>query len=402
MTKYMSEANGFPYHEDIHLRVLLELTDQLKIPKGKYEDAENKYKAVAEYLHRYFKDDEEFKDLDIYLQGSVNLRTSVKPYDSNEYDIDLVLHIPHLEYYRSPELVKEKIGKALFDNDSYEDKIEELNRGWRINYAGDFHLDITPAIPDNACDNACPGYKQFAEFVPDSKLLEWKPSNPRGYFEWFHEIDEIRPIFANDNKSVLAMESNSIQDVPSQDEYRGILRRTIQLLKRHRDIYFNEKHSKLKKYAPISILITTLAAKAYEKLIKSGEYITPLDLIQSIIANMPNYIHNASGDAYVGNPTNLNENFAEKWNETGSYHEHAFEIWIEAVHKDIEIILSSEGIDIVAKNINETFGNNYGNKVIAAFNKEVTNNRELGLMSGLMLTEGVSEAKVEKNTFFGA
>jgi hypothetical protein len=396
----MSRGNDSPLYQDIHLRVLVELTEQLKIPKSKYDDAEKKYMAVGKYLHRYFKDDEDFKDLDIYLQGSVNLRTSVKPYGSNEYDIDLVLHMPHLTHYHLPESVKAKIGEALNANGNYDGKVKELNRGWRIEYAGDFHLDITPAIPDDACNNACPINKHLAEFVPDSKLEDWKASNPRGYYEWFHKIDEIRPIFAKDSRRSFAMESANIQDVPSQDEYKGVLRRTIQLLKRHRDVFFNEKNAQLKKCAPISILITTLAAQAYEGLMKSQKYITPLDLIQEIILHMPNYILDLSGTIYVGNPTNLHENFAEKWNELGSRHEEAFERWIEAVHKEIEVILSSEGLDIVAKNINESFGSEYGNKVIAAFNKDVSDNRALGVVSGLMLADGVTEAKAAKNTFY--
>ena len=55
--------------------------------------------------------------------------------------------------------------------------LEEMCRCWRLLsdfYANEFHLDITPSVPNMACVNG-------GELVPDEDLRTWKASNPRGF-----------------------------------------------------------------------------------------------------------------------------------------------------------------------------------------------------------------------------
>lgn len=399
MTKQMSGINMGELN-NIHWDILVALTDELKLSDSKYEDAKSKYTAVSEWLHG--SDNGIFDESIIYTQGSVRLGTTVKPYGSNEYDIDLVVHLPNVSSFYSSEEIHKLIGERLEQSSTYSSKLKPLKRGWRIDYAGDFHLDITPAIPDNKCDNACPINKHHAEFVPDSKLKDWKSSNPRGYADWFHKIDEQMPIFATDSKNfIAALESRTIEEVPDQHSFKGVLKRTVQLLKRHRDIFFNERRSAFKDYAPISILITTLAAHAYEDLLKTQKVFNPVNLIKNIIRDMEKHILSISGGYYVGNPTNLKENFAEKWNENSLY-EFSFNMWSEAVYKDIEAILSSEGLDSVGRSINESFGGNYGSKVLRSLTDSVDQGRNLGVVSGVFALNQDVSPKIENNTFYGA
>ncbi len=67
--------------------------------------------------------------------------------------------------------------------------MERLPRCIRLNYAGDFHLDIVPAVPDFEVGGTY-------IFVPDldANLAidapqndRWKPSNPKGYQIWFED-----------------------------------------------------------------------------------------------------------------------------------------------------------------------------------------------------------------------
>jgi hypothetical protein len=48
------------------------------------------------------------------------------------------------------------------------------------NYAGEFHLDITPSIPN-------PGCPKGGVLVPDKAQQAWTPSNPKGYKTLFLE-----------------------------------------------------------------------------------------------------------------------------------------------------------------------------------------------------------------------
>lgn len=400
MTKMMSKTDRLPNSSsDVHWRILIELTDQLKLSDLKYDDAVDKYNDVATWLKN--SDNEIFRDVTIYVQGSVKLGTTVKPYARAEYDIDLVIHLPHLNESHSSEYVHQAIGDRLNYSETYRPMVSPLNRGWRIDYSGDFHLDITPAIPDYNCDNLCPINKKFAEFVPDKKLKFWKASNPRGYLEWFHDIDKTMPsMLQNDAKTNFALEARTIEKAPSQDEYKGILRRTVQLLKRHRDIYFHETVKTYKEWAPISILITTLVAHSYKNIVERNIHYAPVELIKEIIRNMKNHIEIIDEQPYVANPTNLKENFAEKWS-TSLLYGIMFKEWSEVAIKDIEDILNAEGMDIIGKSINASFGGNYGNKVIESISRDVSENREIGALSGVFTLKDDTVASVAKNTFYG-
>ena len=56
---------------------------------------------------------------------------------------------------------------------------------------------------------------------------------------------------------VVAEGRADIEPFPAQSNIKGILRRIVQLLKRHRDIAFADVKEDI---APISIIITTLAS----------------------------------------------------------------------------------------------------------------------------------------------
>jgi hypothetical protein len=106
------------------------------------------------------------------LQGSTALGTTVKPVGRNEYDVDLVCHIPGAGRWLPPALCKKLVGDRLKANQRYSALLEEKPRCWRLNYANEFHLDITPSIPNDACLNG-------GELVPDRALRCWMATNPK-------------------------------------------------------------------------------------------------------------------------------------------------------------------------------------------------------------------------------
>src|SRR5699024_2031207 len=100
--------------------------------------------------------------------------------------------------------------------------------------------------------------------VPDRKAKDWKDSNPKGYTTWFNERSaQIKKTF-----EVRA----DIEPLPSDEsiERKAPLKRSVQLIKRFRDIYF-EKDSDS---APISIVLTTLAGEVYEGKVSVNETIS--------------------------------------------------------------------------------------------------------------------------------
>lgn len=290
--------------------------DSLDLPPGKHKDATDKYEAVGRFLAD--KDSSLYMySPQVYPQGSFALGTAVKPVGKDEFDIDLicVLDVPDSVSQRE---LKRLVGDRLKTRYSAP-MLEEMNRCWRINYAGNFHLDITPAKPNDF------SHTETALHIPDKEYRFWKDTDPKGFIAWF----ELRKIIS---ALSLANEARaSVEPAPTPDEQRNKmpLQIAIQLLKRHRDIQFLGRDD-----SPISIIITTLSGHAYQQ--ESSIYNT----MRSLVDRMPSYIDYSRGHAYIQNPTNNGENFADKWQNNPNL-KNAFYEWIDQVSKDINLLESS-------------------------------------------------------------
>ena len=301
--------------------VLEEMIDQLDLPEYVVEKTVQRYKSLGEWFSREnstFKD----VDIDIFPQGSFALGTTIKPInDQEEYDLDMgcKINIPDFKSLYTQEQLKEMVGAEL---ESYrvakgiKQELDEKHRCWRLEYMDEikFHLDIVPCIPLNSDKQV--DYKKrledafnYEEFlnhsmvdvainITDDRLenytivsQDWNISNPEGYLKWF----ESRMTTGNFG----LYSSSSLTPVPIYNR-KTILQRCIQLLKRHRDNMFGENDSK-----PISIIITTLAARAY-----NGE-LNLEEAMVNLLENMPKYINTIF--PRVPNPVNPNEDFTDRW-----------------------------------------------------------------------------------------
>ncbi len=121
----------------------------------------------------------------------------------------------------------------------------------------------------------------------------------------------------------------------------------------------------MQKVKPISCIITTLAAKAY-----NGEpdvYST----LKSIIGKMTSFItrNGQTGLYEILNPVMEAENFAEKW-ASEPQKAIAFFEWMRAVQKDILTEpLRLIGIDGVGDNLKKTLGENVASKAFAEYGR---------------------------------
>lgn len=106
-----------------------------------------------------------------------------------------------------------------------------------------------------------------------------------------------------------------VEPYPAAGGFKDILCRAVQIGKRHRDVYFDTLDPAL---APISVILTTLAARSYECCVTHFIYDTEFDLLCDIVRHMPDSIESeVIGGArlwFIWNETTSGENFAEKWN----------------------------------------------------------------------------------------
>lgn len=132
----------------------------------------------------------------------------------------------------------------------------------------------------------------------ETKKYRFIPSNPRGYAEWFKE----KTLIGHNEKGMLF---ENIERVPTYPK-KTVLQKSIQILKRHRDVYFLSRNDE---YKPISMIITTLAAQCY-----NGEN-NIYEFICKALLKMPTLIVRENDQYVVKNPVMSNENFADKWKE---------------------------------------------------------------------------------------
>jgi hypothetical protein len=169
--------------------------------------------------------------------------------------------------------------------------VELKNRCVRIVYANEFYMDILPACQDHAAGGTCLQ-------VPDRQVKSWKASNPIGYANWFKWQAELGPR--------LLLEKAMPVPAQQRTEDKRPLQLVVQLMKRWRDIYYAGADG-----APISIVLTTLAAEYY----KGEQSISEALLL--ILRRIVTAIADAEQQGtrlVVCNPSNVAEDLSERWN----------------------------------------------------------------------------------------
>ena len=387
------------------LRVLDFLCQQVELSDTQKKDAEEKYYAIGNWLNDVGSSLRRF-DPRIYVQGSKRTGTTVKPQGQQEHDLDLVCQymvIPSMD----PKVIKQLAWDRLGEHGYYRKIREEKNRCIRLNYAGEFHMDIMPCIPDASRAG-------WAVLVPDKKLAGLKESNPRDFGVWFDEKALIIPVFTRDFEVYTDnVKAAAVDPLPEDDPFhKEPLRRFVQLLKVHRDRYFGDDHE----LAPISIIITTLIARSYAEVAGLGPHDSILDLLESVVANLDDHVvcvpHPGGGvDYLVTNPTNDQENFAERWCDDPSLYEH-FLRWQTACREFIRGLRDQYGDG----GSMEKFGSYIGNSVdedlakraIGAFARkrhETTERGDSYMHSTGIITSGsvlAGSQKMPRHTNFGS
>ena len=189
-------------------------------------------------------------------------------------------------------------------------------RCWILDYAdgAQFHMDIVPSLPNERGQRLLLEARGFDArwtstaivitdiWHPHYRVLsdEWPRSNPKGYAEWFK--GRMAGIFEKRRRQIAEGVRASVEEIPDY-RVRTPLQAAVMILKRHRDHTFDGRPD----VRPISIILTTLAAHAY-----NGEE-TIGQAVIAILARMDQYIIRDGRKYVIPNPTDPLENFADKW-----------------------------------------------------------------------------------------
>lgn len=340
---------------------------EIELPESAYIRAAERYEDLGDWFSRNLSSIREFSP-HVHSQGSFRLGTAIRPPDqTEEYDLDLTCR---LDRGVSPSTHTQAELKGLIraELESYRkarniaDDIEEKNRCLRLSYRDSlaFHMDIVPSIPASlprisqnlilleskqVNRSLASSISNNVLFITDQResnfdqiSAEWPVSNPEGFAIWF------------ESRIQLGMKSTEwpglragVEPLPLYKK-RSPLQQVIQILKRHRDYLFRTApHLK-----PVSIIITTLAARAY-----SGET-DVLSALKSIVFGMENHVNHEL--PRVPNPVNPLEDFTDKWitREGAELRlEVSFRLWIEQLKNDMRFIFSSPNLATISERLDQ-------------------------------------------------
>ncbi len=382
--------------------ILEELGQALDISKTEHEAAVESYNAVAKHLTRPGSSLEPYKP-DIVPQGSFMIGTTIKPVvDGDDIDIDLVCQLTGKQIDWTQLNLKQVVGDELKENKIYLRLLKKDGRRcWTLRYRenakGDeskYHMDILPSVVDQNYQllyESTFSKKGLGELdvhqldelairITDRKRddyesetdhLKWLKSNPFGYAKWFENRTIVRQLGATKEPQPLL---EWIQPVPTWKEDKQPLQRVVQILKRHRDIFYTEREDKDDK--PISIIITTLAAKAYQ-----GEA-DIREALQNVVPKMLEYItEEYDYDEMrmvkrIENPVNPLENFADKWIEHPQREKNFFE-WHNSLKADLDRFFAQQGLGGLNESLSP-FGSRIAEKVATAMGDRMRQKRERG------------------------
>lgn len=273
------------------------LEDKINITREMEQKVNDIYKETSEFLSLQF---EQYSP-DIFPQGSFKLGTIIRPTTGkDEFDLDFVCLLGKLN---KSDINQEELYSLLETalRKQYKEPIlEPKKRCWRLNF-DNFHVDILPAIQDDNTSQSL--------LIPDKDKRTWQPTNPLGYADWFK------------NKTLLISErsrvENSIHPIPKQNNDLP-LQKIVKIMKYHRNFIFrNDLDNR-----PISMIVTTLAAKNYDG---EQDWTTAFSKICDGIKSEAQEIINSG---ILLNPVDSRENFTDAWKKHPKRKEN-FRIWVE-------------------------------------------------------------------------
>jgi hypothetical protein len=361
-------------------------------------------KAVVAYnaLGEHIKTSNEDWQVEVYPQGSFELGTVIKPLNADEqYDVDLVILLKQPKF--SAENLRGNVKTLLETHGRYIDKIQEKKPCLRIQYAdsSQFHMDIACAKTGEGPSNL---EIEIACINKDSEYY-YRPSNPKGYIEWFKRAMAYDQIVLERQRQFEGADTK-VEEIKLTNIHSP-LQKTIQILKRHRDIFFSKRSDA--DDGPSSIIITTLCGLAYEYVRESN---LPNENLFLLIKNMltifPIFIKFDEVEGWtLNNPSDEDENFIKKWNDEYRL-KTLFDDWLVQARTDIltnpELFIEMDQ-NKLREGIYKSFGETIGQGALMSYGEQMGELAKSGKLkyddSDLSITTDKTGKNYRSHTYFG-
>lgn len=306
-------------------RFFNQIAQDLDLTDTEDETIKGSYEAVGNFLSNSIR----LKDYSpsVFPQGSFRLGTVVKPLKKGNYDIDLVCELKSSNL--TAKEVKRIVGNTFKESGRYSNLLEEGGRCWTLNYEANppYHIDILPGV-------SLPNGRVKATNYVNSEY-KWLYTNPKGFANWFLSLKR---------QTLNERFNDSVE--PVKDFYgKSVLQRAVQLIKRHRDVYFKDNPDE----GPASVIITALTGLSYnneatiEDIFKNG----PIQWIS--------HIGFKDGGLSIKIPSLPDDDYADKWNEKGNTPIFKFLEWHRKLIFDLDELFRASNYNEFLKKAKEMF-----------------------------------------------
>jgi Second Messenger Oligonucleotide or Dinucleotide Synthetase domain len=332
--------------------LIAKLLKKLEIDEADLADAKREYAKLADRIATKLEIPRH--DVEIFPQGSMRTQTTINQRYPTKFDLDIVAKLSGPLYDRpDPELMFAAFGKALVGDEAVTGEPKQKRRCWRLDYPNKrYYFDITPAVRDQT------GMVGSALSVRDPDT-RWSPSNPVEFADWFCAWASKRFPFQERQTLKFAEARANAEPIPDAEiPLDDILRRVVQLMKLHRDTEYWGASDKKQECQPISVIIVTLATKAYGHLlaVRPNDFNSPIEVALAVVEEMPNHFDSTGSHWRVDNPRLKAENFADRWNGDDGARAREFALWHGKLERDLEALLHQSSRAPAEERIRAVFG----------------------------------------------
>ena len=263
------------------------LSNHVNINQSRLNDLNDHVAAVTTHLSRHL---EAFEKVE--RQGSYALRTIIKPKENLEYDADILLFLEYQPGKKPAEYINDPYN-CLRGHGTYRDMLHRKTRCVMVDYAGDFHLDIVPAVEILG-----------QRYICNNKTNQFEFTDGTGYRDWFNDKTRIT---------------------------NGNLKLATRLLKYMRDHKGN--------FTAPSILLTTLIGMTVQDNEGDDNYKTVPDTLTTVCNRINAFLLANPYMPAIRNPVLPQETFTRHWDQDkyrnfrekfGIYADQVYEAFTEA------------------------------------------------------------------------
>jgi hypothetical protein len=130
---------------------LLRAAREISLSEAQYQKINDRYSQLEKILSA--SDNPLLAEAHIFVQGSMRLKTTIKPIpgapaDLDTIDADAIIWLPHAQGASAKEVL-EAIEQRFREGSRVQEEVKQLRRGIRIVYADEnpgFHIDVTPHV----------------------------------------------------------------------------------------------------------------------------------------------------------------------------------------------------------------------------------------------------------------